>query len=124
MDTRKKIKTWEEMVPALERGGWSIVAGEFDPLTANIAVRIASLSEPGFRLLVVIERGVDPLFDTASRAVLLAGLRNVDAVTIEPPAEWRGVAANAGVRIHEDAEPDADRREFEQQVAARRRMAV
>ncbi|HXE12200.1 MAG TPA: hypothetical protein VN633_08775 [Bryobacteraceae bacterium] len=124
MDTRNKIKVWEKMAPALERGGWSIVAGEFDPLTASVAVRIASLSAPGFRLLVVIERGVDPLFDAASRAVLLAGLRNVDAVTIEPPAEWRAVAANAGVRVHQDAEPGTGRREFEQQVAARQRMAV
>jgi hypothetical protein len=124
LDTRNKIRIWEETAPALERGRWSIVAGEFDPLTAAIAERIASLSGPGFRLLVVIERGVDPLSDAASRAVLLAGLRNVDAVTIAPPAEWRAVAANAGVRIHEDAEPGAGRREFEQQVAARQRMAL
>lgn len=124
MDTRNKIKIWEEMAPALERGGWSILAGEFDPLTADSAGQIASAAKPGMRLLVVIERGSDPLFDTHSRAVLLAGLRNVDAVTIEPPAEWRAIAANAGARIHEDAEPDAGRREFEQQVAARQRMAV
>lgn len=124
MDTRNKIKTWDEIAPALERGDWSIVAGEFDPLTAGAAERIGSLTEPGSPLLAVIERGANPLFDADSRAVLLAGLRGVDAVTIDPPAEWRAAARNAGARIYEETVAGQGRREFEQQVAARQRMAL
>lgn len=112
------------MAPALERGGWSIVTGEFDPLTADVARQIAAAGKPEMRLLVVIEKGSDPLFDASSRAVLLAGLRDVDAVTIEPPAEWRTTAANAGARIYEVTGAGAERREFERQVAARQRMAL
>jgi hypothetical protein len=112
------------MVPALERGGWSIVAGEFDPLTSDTAVEIASFAEAGTRLLAVIEPGSDPLFDAHSRAVLLAGLRDVDAVTIEPPAEWRTTAKNAGVRLHEETGGSRSRHKFGQQVAARQRAAL
>lgn len=100
------------------------MAGEFDPVTAACAERIEAFAKPGIRLLALIECGSNPLFDSDSRAILLAGLRGVDAVTIEPPAEWRAVVINAGVRIHEEAEPGWSQREFERQVAARQRMTL
>jgi hypothetical protein len=124
VDTRNKIKTWEEITPALEQGGWNIVAGEFDPVTAACAARIEALAKPGIRLLALIERGSHPFLDAESRAILLAGLRGVDAVTIEPRVEWRAVAISAGAHIHEEAKAGVSQREFKRQVAARQRMGL
>jgi hypothetical protein len=124
VDTRKKIQTWEELRPALADGKWKILAGSFDPLTADAAARIESSAEEGRRLLIVVQPISHALFDDASRALLLAALRAVDAVTIETSDEWRTVAAeNPAVDISDEARLSIQMQsEFEQLVLSRQRV--
>ncbi len=105
----------------LAHGAWTILAGEFDPLTPALAARVQSRLLPGRRLLAVVQPGCDALLDAPSRAVLTAALRAVDAVMIETSDEWRALAArNSDLRVVEDREACMrDRREFEQLVIAR-----
>ncbi|MGA8594935.1 MAG: hypothetical protein WB676_09350 [Bryobacteraceae bacterium] len=121
MDTRQKIQTFEELRPVLARGAWTILAGEFDPLTPALAARVQSRVLPGCRLLAVIQPGSDALLDAPSRAVLIAALRAVDAVMIETSDEWRAFAAtNPDLRIIDDRKACMrDRLEFERLVIGR-----
>jgi hypothetical protein len=121
VDTREKIKTFEELRSLLGQGAWTILAGAFDPLTPDQAARVQSCVSPGRRLLVVIQSSSDELLDSASRVVLMAALRAVDAVMIETSDEWRVLAArNTDIRVIEDRDASLRyRREFEQLVIGR-----
>jgi hypothetical protein len=126
VDTRQKIKTFEELRPTLAHDEWTIFAGEFDPLTPNLAAHIQSFVSPCRRLLIVVQPGSGELLDPASRAVLIAALRAVDAVMIETSTEWRALAAlNPSLRVIEDREACLrDRREFEQIVIDRHKASA
>lgn len=123
VDTREKIQTWEELRPALANGKWRILAGSFDPLTAEVAARIESGAEAGRKLLIVVQPISHALFDSASRALLLAALRAVDAVMIETSDDWRTVVAkNAAAAVSDEAKVSVQmQREFEQLVVSRQR---
>jgi hypothetical protein len=126
VDTRKKIKTFEELRPILARGLWTVLVGEFDPLTPAVAARADSYVSPGRRLLVVVQPGSDTLLNPPSRAVLMAAMRVVDAVMIETSDEWRALAvSNPDLEVIEDHEACVrDRRQFERLVIERHAIPV
>lgn len=126
MDTREKIRNLEDLRVTLSRDAWTIVAGFFDPLTAEAAERVAGLAAGGRKLLVVIRPCGRELLSVDARAALMAALRSVDAVLIEASPEWRDLAQrNPLITIEEDAAADLRRaQEFERLVLDRQTIAV
>ena len=126
MDTREKIRNLEDLRVTLSRDAWTIVAGFFDPLTAEAAERVAGLAVGGRKLLVVIRPCDRELLSVDARAALMAALRSVDAVLIERSPEWRDLAQrNPLITIEEDAAADLRRaQEFERLVLDRQTIAV
>src|SRR5690242_6754748 len=104
----------------LSQGSWTIVAGELDPVTAEVADFLANARSPGRKLLVVLRSNEEELLSAETRAVLVAGLRSVDAVFIARDEGWRSLAAQRSVPVVKD---DASRRrhDFEALVCAHRR---
>jgi hypothetical protein len=119
VNTREKIKSWDELRPELERGSWLILTGEFDPLTPELAKAIEGCLTPAARTLVVIQRGWNPLLDVNARAVLLAALRSVDAVAIDSGQDLHELAVS-NARVHVVNGCDCGNREsFERRVLSR-----
>ena len=110
------------------RDAWVSLAGEFDPLTAEAIELIEKTRLPHHRLLVVLRSNTDELLSTDARAVLLAGLRAVDAVLVASREDWsvltRQMRQMGSVPIVEEADGGRKRSEFEALVLARQRMAV
>lgn len=121
MKAKDKIRTWHEIVPALANGSWKIVAGSFDPVTAETAERIQAHVAPGRSLLVVVRPGQDELFDCASRAILVAALRGVDAVMVETSQEWcAALGGSLALTVEDEDEWCAEQKqEFEAFVIKR-----
>lgn len=67
----------------LAEGAWTIVSGEFDPLTCTMAGQIEKLKREGSRLLVMVRTNANELLDANARAIVMAGLRSVDAVFVQ-----------------------------------------
>jgi hypothetical protein len=125
LDTRTKIKNLSELRPLLVRDAWVILAGEFDPLTVEAIELIEKTRLPHHRLLVVLRSNTDELLSTDARAVLLAGLRSVDAVLVASREDWSVLTRQMGsVPIVGEAGGGRKRSEFEALVLARQRMAV
>jgi hypothetical protein len=80
MDTREKIVSQEQLNQLLQQGNWVVLLGTFDPLTAEQTRRITDAVRNGCKLAVAIELGDEPLLPMEARALLVAALRNVDAV--------------------------------------------
>jgi bifunctional ADP-heptose synthase (sugar kinase/adenylyltransferase) len=121
VNTLEKIKTLGDLRPSIENQSWTILAGCFDPLTAEGAKYVESHMLPGAKLLVVVESSAGELLDALSRAVLIAALRAVDAVMIENDSSWRQiVAGNPSIRVYEEGGEGSRRRAgFESLVLAR-----
>jgi hypothetical protein len=83
VDTRQKIKSPADMDRMLVEGSWTIVSGEFDPLTCAIAEQLESLKPEGSRLLAIVRTSPEQLLDANARAIMMAGLRSVDAVLVQ-----------------------------------------
>jgi hypothetical protein len=110
MDTREKIVTAEKAAELLQSGEWTVTVGLFDPLTTVQAKRLAALHGPSRKLLVIILDQPDSLLDADARAVLIAALRDVDAVLISESSKWSTVVPRNGhVRIAEDTEGEQAR---------------
>jgi hypothetical protein len=125
LDTRAKIKNLPELRTLLLRDAWVILAGEFDPLTAEAAEFIEKTRLPGHSLLVVLRSNSDELLSADARAILLAGLRSVDAVFVANPQDWSVLTLQMGsLPVLEEAGSYLKRCEFEGLVLARQRMAV
>lgn len=125
MDTRAKIKNLSALCPLLVRDAWVILAGEFDPLTAEAIELIEKTRLPRYRLLVVLRSNTDELLSPDARAVLLAGLRSVDAVLVASPEDWSVLTGQMGfVPIVEETGGGRKRSEFEALVLARQRVAI
>lgn len=102
MDTREKILPPRSLSQLLASGEWTLVAGFFDPLTEVQARRLAVLSQ-GRKLLAIVLESEDTLLAANARAALIAGLREVDAVIIAPPDDWRSlIPRRPGIEIIED----------------------
>lgn len=110
MDTREKILPLNQLDALFESGEWVIVVGQFDPLTAAQAKRLRVLHTPGSKLLAIVLESRDALLPGSARATLIAALRDVDAVTVAEPEQWRAaVPGEARVRVVEDREADEER---------------
>jgi hypothetical protein len=109
MDTREKIVALEIAFAQLEHGDWIVVPGLFDPLTSLQARRIAELRSGGRRLLAIVLDSQGALLSAEARATLIAGLRDVDAVTIGP-ATWRDrIRAGPSTEVVNDLEAEEER---------------
>lgn len=82
MDTRRKI--------VREGAGWRVppgaagAIGHFDPLLAAHAAQLESLKQGRPALVVCVTDPEDPIFPLEARAELVAALRCVDAVVLDP----------------------------------------
>lgn len=82
MDTRRKI--------VRDAAGWHppagavAVLGHFDPLLAAHAAQLESLKGGAAALIVCVADPQDPILPLEARAELVAALRAVDAVVLDP----------------------------------------
>lgn len=82
MDTRRKI--------VRNAAGWRAPAGAvsviglFDPLLAAHAAQLEAMKGDAATLVVCIDSGEDAILPQEARAELVAGLRCVDAVVLDP----------------------------------------
>ncbi len=129
MDTRQKIVSFENMSTVLAEGEWVAVAGLFDPLTAVQAKRLAEIAKNGAhagRLLAIVLESEGTLLPAEARAILVAALRDVNAVVIAQPDRWRDKIPESGsIRIIEDSEGERIRSaEFARFVIQRQQSTV
>ncbi len=94
MDTRTKIHTYEDALDHTRGKHARWVSGCFDPLLAEHARRLSSLSSGAEWLVVsVMEAGPDPILPAEARAQLVAALMVVDCVVIgQAPAHAEDIA--------------------------------
>jgi hypothetical protein len=121
VDTRKKIKNPADVHRMLAHGAWTIVSGEFDPLTCTIAEQLESLKPRDHSLLVIVRTSGDQLLDANARAIIMAGLRTVDAVLVQN-AEDRALRVSdrpGAVLIDFTATDRRTRQMFEEVVLSR-----
>ena len=125
MDTREKIVRPESLPALLEKETWVIVVGFFDPLTVAQAKRISAVAAAGSKTLALVLSGPDMLLPAEARAMLVAGLRDVDAVAISDDSDWRRFIPEAAhVSILEDQTAEQARSaEFVAFVIERQRSA-
>ena len=71
-------------------------------MTAEVADFLANARSPGRKLLVVLRSNEEELLSAETRAVLVAGLRSVDAVFIARDKGWRSLAAEGSVSLVEN----------------------
>lgn len=109
MDTRTKIVPWDQdVLRSLSEQNGVVAVGYFDPLLAAHAARLRRLAtEHGHPLTVVIADPDDPLLPARARAELVAGIADVDRVTIAPRECALPHSANV-VRL-EQADADSTR---------------
>jgi hypothetical protein len=126
VDTREKIKTVEELHSTLEHDPWTVLVGEFEPVTPGIAAVINSLVAEDRRLLVIVKPNEAELLSTHARTALMAAFRGVDAVLVENSDRWRRIIGNnPKVRVIEDTAFDQRTRlEFEELVFSRQTGAA
>lgn len=79
------------MPDVLTLGGW------FDPLTADVAKRIESVSEnySERQIAAIVLDGSDALLPAQTRAILVAALRAIDFVAVLPAEEWAAFTVSA-----------------------------
>lgn len=124
MDTRQKIVSLESLSTVLAEGEWVAVSGLFDPLTAVQAKRLAEIAKNGAhagKLLAIVFESEGTLLPAGARAILVAALRDVNAVVIAQPDCWRDkIPPSGSIRIVEDSEGERIRSaEFAQFVINR-----
>lgn len=129
MDTREKILSVESLPAILAETEWIAIAGLFDPLTAVQANRLARLANNNGhsrKLLAVVLEGEGTLLPAQARAILVAALREVNAVVITASNRWRQNLSESGhLQIVEDMEGEKIRSaEFARFVIRRQRSAA
>jgi len=123
VDTREKIIPQAEIAGVLAEGPWMVVIGLFDPMTAVEAERLAELGKTRNLLVVVLEED-GALLEASARAVLVAALRGVSAVTIGRRENWRmAMPENAAVQIVDDSEGESARRNAFMELVTGRQQA-
>jgi hypothetical protein len=110
MDTRNKIVKIDRLPGLLSCGEWSMISGLFDPLTLIQAQRVAAIASDGRKILAVVHPGEKTLLTVEARAVLIAALRQIDAVVV---AEAQELAMHCSglptFRMDDDTEVDRQR---------------
>jgi len=122
LDTREKIVPLGHVPALLAQGAWVVIPGLFDPLTAVVANRLSTLAD-GRNVLAIVLDHTDALLTGEARAILIAALRDVQAVTIANNGSWRAsIPESAQIRIIEDPEGERQRStEFAEFVMSRQR---
>lgn len=128
MDTRDKILTLEEAAAAIDRSGkLTVIAGHFDPMTAEHARRIAKLrgelSGNTSRIAVIVTDPPEPILPQRARAELVAALHAVDYVV----AAMHNTSAEIVARLRPDEviqEEAADLRRTQELIAHVHRRQV
>ncbi len=109
MDTRVKIVPYGELSSCIGRDKWIAVIGTFDPLTATQARRLAGFERTGRKLLAVVVDEEGALLPAEARALLVAALREVDAVSVANESEAAKLAANPAIETMIDSEGEKRR---------------
>jgi hypothetical protein len=109
VDTREKIVPLEQLHLLDPDTAWVAVVGLFDPLTLVQARRLAELRKNGHKLLAIVLEAEDVLLTSLARAVLVAALRSVDAVTISEHESWRSMMPHHRFEIVEDMKAERTR---------------
>lgn len=116
MDTRTKILSNQD---ARRLAGAHIVSGYFDPITRAHAERLGALQLPGRPLLVLVATPPNAILPAEARAILVAGLRCVDYVTVIDSAYPEGLTPHTSL----EAEDAARLEQLIQHVNARQQAA-
>jgi hypothetical protein len=119
LDTREKIKSLNDLRSLVADDQWTALVGVFDPFTADTVETIEHARTPGRKLLVVIRSEPDELLSAESRAILLAGVRSVNAVHVAETEKWRSVVENRSVPIVQEENPRCGRQKFAALVQAK-----
>lgn len=84
MDTRTKIIPFDSIPTVTAAGGWFLIAGLFDPLTADTARYFAHIAsrDPNRKVLAAVLDSETTNLSSAARASLVAALRQVDLVAV------------------------------------------
>ena len=110
MDTREKILPVEKVASLLRNGEWTIVVGQFDPLTVAQAKRLNALKAQGGKLMALVLESDQSLLPATARALLMAALRDMDAVAVAAPESWRAnLPLEGNLRIVEDTHAEEAR---------------
>ena len=97
LDTRTKIRSYDDALDSTRGKNARWVSGSFDPLLAAHARRLAELAEGADLLIVtVMDSGPDSILPVEARAQLVAALAVVDCVVIGcAPAHAADIADGA-----------------------------
>ncbi|MCC6263138.1 MAG: hypothetical protein IT169_06135 [Bryobacterales bacterium] len=129
MDTRNKIKSVNDALAAgmqaKEDGKRLVISyGEYDPMLAGHAERLAARRTEGAWHVVAVLPGKDPLLPLPARCEMAAALRGVDCVVaFEQSPSMLGMVAGKA-ELHDDRDADADvRRELIAHIHAKQKLA-
>ncbi len=129
MDTRNKIKTVNDALAAgmeaKESGKRLVISyGEYDPMLADHAERLAARRTDDAWHVVAVLPGKDPLLPLPARCEMAAALRAVDCVVAfeQPPSLLSMVAGKA--ELHDDRKADENaRRDLIAHIHAKQKLA-
>lgn len=129
MDTRNKIKIVNDALAAgmqaKEDGKRLVISyGEYDPMLAEHAERLAARRTGDAWHVVAVLPGNNPMLPLAARCEMAAALRNVDCVVAfeQSPSLLSMVAGKA--ELHDDRKADAEaRRELIAHIHAKQKLA-
>lgn len=100
------------------------MAGTFDPLTAYQARRLASYANADHKLLVVVQSQGENLLPADARAILVAALREVHAVTFaSTPEDYSALKKYKNVEMVSDPEGECRRTSEFRDFVIRRQSA-
>lgn len=129
MDTRNKIKTVNDALAAgmeaKEAGKRLVISyGEYDPMLAAHAERLAARQAGDTWHVVAVLPGKDPLLPLAARCEMAAALRAVDCVVaFEQSPSLLGMVAGKA-EIHDDRQAGEDvRRELIALIHEKQRLS-
>jgi hypothetical protein len=114
LDTREKLVLASQWGELFAEGEWLIVAGFFDPLTAQIAHRFATLAAEykGRNILALVLESDTAHLPAAARAALVAALRCVRHVSIGSLSDLPQPSSRIPVLV----EAERDKRETQEFV--------
>ena len=129
MDTRNKIKSVNDALAAgmqaKDNGKRLVISyGEYDPMLAEHAERLAARRVEGAWHVVAVLPGKDPLLPLPARCEMAAALRGVDCVVaFEQSPSMLGMVAGKA-EIHDDRQAGEDvRRELIALIHEKQRLS-
>lgn len=130
MDTRNKIKNVNDALAlglrAKDAGKRLVVSyGEYDPLLAETAERLAARRKDDCWQVVAVLPGKETLLPLEARCNLLAALRGVDCVVAFEQSPTMLQMAAGKAELHDDRQADTAAREgLIAQIHAKQKLAV